>query len=342
MVAGGGLTGTGEGAGDASLEPVGIEARLERLERIMRDVVRTQAGIAKELEEIATLLGPGKGLHGRAARTQEAIDSVLRRLFLTDDVVEYPHRLTAQRFRLTSQNLEDGMIVALVREAGITDRRFVEIGCGYQGGNSGTLAHELGWSGLMVDGGEERVLYVSRMFNPERVTAVCSWVTRENINELIESNGLTGEVGFMSVDIDGNDYWLWDALTVVTPQVFVIEYNAAFGDERAVVVPYKPDFDRHHQGRAYYGASLPALVHLGARKGYRLVGVEPRGVNAFFLREGIAPHVPAVTPRSVYRHIQPSLIKGTDMRPAKDRTSRLYSFIEKEGLELVELDAADA
>jgi predicted O-methyltransferase YrrM len=208
--------------------------------------------------------------------------------------------LNARRFRLRSQNEEDGIVLALLRAAGPRDRRFVEIGCGQSGGNSAVLALEMGWSGLMVDGSRKAYERASRTFqvNPG-VRVVRAAVTPDNINDLLASHHMTGDLDFCSIDIDSYDYWLLEALTVCSPRVLVMEYNAFFGPEQAVTVPYGQIGS--DAPKAYYGASLAALEALARRKGYRLVGCEHSGINAFFLRDDVARHVPTVEVRQAYR-----------------------------------------
>jgi len=116
-------------------------------------------------------------------------------------------------------------------------------------------------------------------------------VTRENIDTLLADQGLSGDIGLLSIDIDGVDYWVWEAITAVSPAIVVIEYNARFGAERAVSVPYDAGFVRSkaHHSMIYYGASLRALCLLGKRKGYALVGCNSAGNNAFFVRRDLLP-----------------------------------------------------
>jgi len=256
------------------------------------------------------------------------VQSLLRERYLDSSSLPYPERLTARRFRISSQNQEDGLTLALLGEAGVTGRRFVEIGSGLSGGNSGFLARECGWSGLMVDGHLKHMIQVGRRF--PTVTAVAAWVTRDNINELISSNGCAGEVDLFSLDLDGCDYWIWEAMTACSPRVVILEYNSMFGAERSVTVPYDAKFDRHNYHTAYYGASLTALTRLSARKGYRLVAVEPSGVNAFFLRNDLAPHVPACEPARAFR-----LLEKYDvlMQQGED----VYRYVAQEKLTLVEI-----
>jgi hypothetical protein len=162
------------------------------------------------------------------------------------------------------------------------------------------------------------------------VTAVTAWVTRENINDLITSHGFSGEVDLFSLDLDGNDYWIWESMTACAPRVVILEYNSMFGPDRAVTVPYEVTFDRHRHHTMYYGASLTALARLSARKGYRLVAVEPTGVNAFFLRSDIAPHIPVCEPKRAFH-----LLEKYDvlMQQGED----VFRYVSQAGLSLVEV-----
>jgi hypothetical protein len=107
----------------------------------------------------------------------------------------------------------------------------------------------------------------------------------------------------LSIDIDGNDYWTWEAITVVNPTIVVIEYNARFGASRSVTVPYRADFvrSRAHYSMIYYGASLTALWALGRRKGYSLVGCNSAGNNAFFVRQDLLGDLRGRTPSEAFR-----------------------------------------
>ena len=82
-------------------------------------------------------------------------------------------------------------------------------------------------------------------------------MTPECVNDVLSDHGVTGEVDFLSIDIDSTDYWLLDAVTVCSPRLLVMEYNALFGPERAVTVPLAPIPKGAPKG--YSGASLCAL-----------------------------------------------------------------------------------
>lgn len=118
------------------------------------------------------------------------------------------------------------------------------------------------------------------------LTAVAAFIDRENVNRLFRDAGFEGPIGLLSVDVDGNDYWIWEAIDVVDPAIVVCEYNAVFGPSLAVTVPYDPAFDRTraHPSNLFWGASLQALCHLAGRKGLAFVGTNGAGNNAYFVR----------------------------------------------------------
>jgi len=314
-----------------------LTAQAVRIEKKLLDEVRQQRKQLDVVVERLTALEAQQAamsetvskIFKRVVHLEPDVHAVLRALRLDADALEYPERLTARRYRLESQNEEDGITLALFEEIGATSRTFVEIGSGLSGGNSACLARELGWTGLMVDGSEAHMAQVARRF--PRVQAVAAWITRENVNQLVRDAGLTGEVDFLSIDLDGNDYWVWEALTACSARVVVVEYNSAFGAERAVTIPYDPKFDRHNYRFVYYGASLAALAKLAAAKGYRLIAAEPHGVNAFFLRNDVAPSIPACTPERAFH-----LMKRYDVW-MQTKKEDVYSYAEQAKLPLVDV-----
>ena len=217
--------------------------------------------------------------------------------------------LAKSEFRVFSQNGEDGILLYLFAKTGVTNRRFVEFGFGDgRECNTANLSINYGWNGLMMDGGAGKVAGARRYYDqmtadPSKVQIVHSFVTAENIEQLLSVNGICGEIDLLSIDIDGNDYWVWKAICEVSPRVVVIEYNATFGPDRSQTVIYDPEFDRHakHASGYYHGASLAALAKLGQSKGYELVGCDSRGVNAFFVRKDVAEgRIPSISVEEAY------------------------------------------
>jgi hypothetical protein len=204
--------------------------------------------------------------------------------------------LSAAEFSVFSQWGEDGIIDwILSRLAGIPET-FIEFGVeDYRESNTRLILFLRNWRGLIMDGSEVHISSIQSqdIYWRYDLTAKCAFIDKDNINELIASSGLHGDIGLLSIDIDGNDYWVWQALDVVRPVVLVCEYNAVLGDVHRLSVPYQADFQRTHAhySNLYFGASLPALIHLGEQKGYRFVGTNSNGCNAFFVRADYAPAV---------------------------------------------------
>lgn len=199
-------------------------------------------------------------------------------------------------FRVHSQWGEDGIIEWLVQKLPGIDRSFVEFGVeNYGEANTRFLLRNRGWKGLIMDGTAANMQHVKgeTLYWMHDLKAVEAFVTAENINDLITDNGFAGELGILSVDIDGNDYWVTKAIDCVNPAILILEFNGVFGDVHRITTPYDPAFERlkaHHSGQ-YFGASLEAMKSLAAEKGFTFVGTNSNGVNAFFVRNDLAKPV---------------------------------------------------
>jgi hypothetical protein len=220
---------------------------------------------------------------------EQLLRQVLQRAYKT--LVAPDREASAERplvARVRSQNDEDGMLLWIFERIGAKHFTFVEIGAGNgRECNTANLSINFGWRGLLIDG-DVRNVDLARSFYARRgsadVTILRSFVTAESVNGLISSAGLEGEIDLLSIDVDGMDYWIWKAISVVTPRVVVIEYNSGLGVEACHVVPYDPAFDRFALDPTglYYGASLAALAKLADSQGFALVGCTA-GINAFFV-----------------------------------------------------------
>ena len=259
------------------------------------------------------------------------MNAILRHFYLDADI-QAPYAIAGQRFRLRSQNEEDGIILALMKAGGLKTRKFVEIGSGSTGGNAATLAADFGWSGLMVDASRKAIEQAKTTFafNPG-VQAVRAMVTPDTIDALITNHGLAGEVDLLSIDVDSIDYWLLEGVTTCSARVLIMEYNALFGPARAVSLPNAPRPADAPKG--YSGASLAAIEKLARRKGYRLVLCEESGINAFFLRNDVAPEVPGLTVAQAYR----PWIDKHDVTGLKEKDIDIDEVVRRSGLPLVEV-----
>jgi hypothetical protein len=187
-----------------------------------------------------------------------------------------------------SQWGEDGIIDWLTERVAVSAQRFIEFGVeNYAEANTRFLLKRRNWKGLVIDGSAEHVRTIRNDEISWRhdLTSLAHFITRENINALFMQAGFVGALGLLSVDLDGMDYWVWERISVVRPDIVVCEYNGAFGDVHPISVPHDPDFERYkaHFSGHYFGASIAALCHLATLKGYSLIGTNEAGCNAFFL-----------------------------------------------------------
>jgi len=197
-------------------------------------------------------------------------------------------------YQVFSQAGDDGIIQHLVRMVPINQRIFVEFGVqNYRESNTRFLLMKDNWSGLVLDGSQKNIDFIQRdsIYSRHALQAKCAFVTTANINQLLERQLPSKDIGLLSIDIDGNDYWIWKAISSVAPAIVVTEYNFRFGPSRAVTVPYAENFVRTqaHYSNIYYGASLKALWILAQAKGYDLVGCNSYGNNAFWVRKDLRP-----------------------------------------------------
>ena len=196
--------------------------------------------------------------------------------------------LSAAEFKVYSQWGEDGILEWLLQRLPACSTRFIEFGVeDYREANTRFLLISRNWRGLVMDGNAQKIesLRQEEIFWRHDLTAKDAFIDRENINRLILDAGFGGDIGVLSIDIDGNDYWVWEAIDCVNPDIVVCEYNAVFGDVHAISIPYDPSFVRAkaHFSHLFFGASIAALVYLARNKGYELIGTNHAGCNAFFL-----------------------------------------------------------
>jgi len=243
--------------------------------------------------------------------TQRQLFHHYRELAEKDDLPS----ITETGFRVFSQFEEDGKLLFIFSVIGMYNKVFVEIGSDDGvNSNSANLYFNFGWHGLFIDGNPSAVRRGRRFFSKYphpwyfKPKFLCEKVTRENVNELITGAGYSGEIGLLSIDIDGNDYWIWDAIDVIEPRVVIIETHNEFGLNN-IVVPYDPEYSYPGLHPVYHGASPVAMTRLANRKGYRLVGANELGFNFIFVKNGLADKdIPEVSVESVLIH--PSVTEG--------------------------------
>lgn len=202
-----------------------------------------------------------------------------------------PRKLNKHEYQVFSQNGEDGIIEEIFRRIGVTNRYFVEFGVGNGGGgveNNTLFLLIKGWKGLWMDAvkilTQQAFKECSFLIEEKRLTTIQAVLNAENIEHFFGEVGVPEHFDFLCIDIDGNDYWVWKAITNYHPCVVVIEYNALFPPPVKWIMKYNPQHIQKDTNQ-YFGASLKSLELLGMEKGYCLVGCDFTGTNAFFVRK---------------------------------------------------------
>jgi len=209
-------------------------------------------------------------------------------------------------FRAFSQHGEDGVIQHLIRHVNIENDLFVEFGTDdYNESNTRFLLQKDNWRGYILDMTPDAGQFLESRLLPYKHTIDFrqATITRDNINELLQP--VAGDIGLLSVDIDGMDYWVWEAISVVSPRIVVAEYCPNFGPDLPLTVPYNGQFNRfkYHFSGQCYGASLAAFEYLGKRKGYDLIGTAGWH-NAYFVRSDVRGSLPIRTAAESWVHVR--------------------------------------
>ena len=213
--------------------------------------------------------------------------------------------LREAEFKVFSQFGDDGIIQYLTHRLAPLPDSFVEFGVeNYRESNTRFLLLNNNWRGLVMDSDAASIDHIQHdeIYWRHTLTARRAFVTRDNIDDLLKEAGFLGEVGLLSIDIDGNDYWVWEKLTAINPVIVIVEYNSIFGPDLAVTIPYHPNFARHqaHYSGQFWGASLTALTQLAEKKGYSPVGCNSAGNNAYFVRKDKIDNLPVLTAKEAF------------------------------------------
>jgi hypothetical protein len=239
--------------------------------------------------------------------------------------------LSAHEFKVYSQYGDDGIIDFLIRTLDIDARTFVEFGVeNYREANTRYLLVRRNWKGLVIDGSARNIdeIRTDEIYWKHNLTAVAAFVTKENINDLLQHNGFIGQVGILHIDIDGNDYWVWKEIKVIDPQIVIMEYNAVFA-LKPWTVPYDPAFYRteKHHSNLYFGASLTALCQLADEKGYSFVGCNSHGNNAYFVRNDKLKILKKLKSEEGF--------VNSEFRESRDRNGHLTFVSEQKRIDLI-------
>jgi hypothetical protein len=248
---------------------------------------------------------PLRLVHKEVREAKLLAGKILTKLTLEKGILQ---SLDDAEFKVFSQFGDDGIIQYLIHHADVRaeEHTFIEFGVeSYEEANTRLLLVNNNWRGLVMDASADYVRSIAAddihwQFD---LTARQAFVDTDNINDLFTTHGFRGDIGLLSIDVDGNDYWIWKAVRVVSPVIVILEYNSVFGDRHAVTIPYDAAFERTkaHASNLYWGASLKAHYLLSQNKGYSFVGCNSNGNNAYFVRRDRLGKLQPVSLQAGYR-----------------------------------------
>jgi hypothetical protein len=230
-------------------------------------------------------------------------------------------RLSGYEWKVFSQWGEDGIIQFLISEVEILNNTFIEFGVeDFYESNCRFLLMNNDWQGFVIDCSEKNIdaLKQTEYFWRYDLQAIAGFVDTDNINDLLSLSGFDKDLGILSIDIDGNDYHIVDAINSFSPRIIICEFNPYFGKDRAITVPYDPHFFRtkKHYSNLYFGASICAFEFLLEKNGYTLIGTGSMGSNAYFVKTDI------LTPK-LHKLSQHKYNFHAHMRESRDENGKL-------------------
>ena len=226
--------------------------------------------------------------------------------------------------KIYSQNDEDGIIIEIFKRIGTNKKKFIEFGCGNGIENNTYALLFQGWNGLWLDGSLRKIKKIKKnlpkTISSGKLIVKQAFITKENINKLLSDFEIEDEIDLLSIDIDGNDAHIFEAITCIKPRVIIIEYNARFIPPVKYCVNYSSNFTWDWSDNG--GASIKYLELLAFKKGYKLVACNLSGVNAFFIRDDLVEKKfeAPFTAEKHYEPARPYISKIKSGHPASFKT----------------------
>jgi len=285
---------------------------LGKVIRSVRKIINDISFIKTELDVVKRLVGSVASINIRSASS-----------------------IAEAEFKVYSQWGDDGIIQYLIHNIEISRKVFVEFGVeDYLESTTRFLMVNSNWSGLVLDSDSVNIRAIKSqdIYWKYNIKARKSFVTADNINQILEDEGINGDIGMLHIDIDGNEYWIWKAIKCISPDIVAIEYNSVFGSDRSITIPYKPDFVRSkaHHSNLYAGASLRALSDLAEEKGYSFVGSNMAGNNAYFVKSDKIGTIKKISVEEGY--------KKSNFKESRDKDGQLnYLDFDRREKEIVGL-----
>ena len=227
----------------------------------------------------------------RINQENEEIKLILGKLLSDANLNKNPLIIQDIEYKIFSQWGDDGIIQFIINKLDLDDeyKNFIEFGVeNYSESNTRFLLFNNNWSGLILDSSKKNIEEIknSNYYWKYDLEAICSFITKENINSLIADSRISKKIGLLSIDIDGNDYWIWEKINTIEPLIVVVEFNSNFGFQHKISIPYDANFERNkaHYSNLYWGTSLEALKFLAKKKDYKFVCTNSSGNNAYFVK----------------------------------------------------------
>ena len=236
-------------------------------------------------------------------------------------------------FKVFSQWGEDGIIQHLIDSVEIKNKTFIEFGVeDFFESNCRFLLMKDDWKGFVIDASKPHIqrLKNSYFYWRHNLNAVDEFITRDNIEDILYKSGFEENLGILSIDLNGNDFYILEAIKNFTSCILICEFNPVFGPNRKITIPYKADFNwtEEHHSNLYWGASLGAISYLADKKGYALVGTNTACNNAFYIKKDLLnDKVDVLSVESAY--------SPSNYRESRDEKGRLSYVTADERLEVI-------
>jgi len=265
----------------------------------------------------------------------ESLNQQLQRVMINqykgavNDGIKLYNKISEAGFRCYSQFEEDGIILYVLAIIGMNTKKVVEICCGDAAECMATnLILNHGYQGFLFDGDEGNISKAVAFFSQKRDCILTppkvkhAWITKDNVNFLLKDIGVTGEVDLLSLDIDGNDYYIWEVIDAINPRLCVFETHNLIPGDLSLTIPYDETFScwaKEGYEQEFRSVSLLAMKKLSQAKGYRLIGAHKHGFNAFFLRNDIGQRLfPEVSIEEVHNNLWSQLAQKERWPLVKD------------------------
>jgi hypothetical protein len=261
--------------------------KFKRIIKSFKEIPRQNRLIIKQIESAKLLNG-----QVLSAINKQNSEAIIKNMQLAE-------------FSVFSQWGDDGIIDFLTSYLDFEHQTFLEFGVeDYSEANTRYLLKSKNWTGFVMDGSRQHIKKIQEdeLYWQHELLAKEAFITAENINTLITEAGFANKLGLIHIDIDGNDYHIWKAITCINPTLVIMEYNSIFGSNQAWTIPYEADFVRQnkHHSHLYCGCSLLSYCDLAEEKGYAFIGSNRAGNNAYFVRKDKLKQLPALSAEQGY------------------------------------------